>query len=226
MASAYFLQLITQMSEAATDQKHMEIYMISRPSIPDRTGYILGLSDKSPATEMTEVGKQLKLLGAELLAIPCITAHYFYEEIEMNVGIPMINAVEETVDYLRQRKIRRVGILATDGTIKSGLFQCAMKNQTMESIVPDAAGQKMIMDIIYKNIKAGRQVDMESFEYVSECLRKEGAEVLLLACTELSLLKRDCQIGKGYLDVMEVLAAKVVENCTRLKPEYNELITC
>ena len=85
MATAYFLQLITQMSDAATDQEHMEIYVISKPSIPDRTDYILGLSDRSPAEEMSAVGAQLKSLGAELLAMPCVTGHYFHQEIEKNV---------------------------------------------------------------------------------------------------------------------------------------------
>ena len=225
MATAYFLQLLTQMSDAAVDQEHMEIYMISRPSIPDRTNYILGLSDKSPVIEILETGKQLKMLGTELLAMPCVTGHYFYKEIENNVGIPMINMVEETVEYLHSRKIGRVGVLATDGTIRSGLLQYAIESRGLETIIPDEAGQKKIMDIIYRDIKAGRQPSMKNFKSVSEYLWKEGAEVLLLACTELSLLKRDCQIGKGYLDVMEVLAATAVKACAQLKPEYRELIT-
>jgi len=225
MASAYFLQLLTQMSDAVTDQEHMEIYMINKPSIPDRTDYILGLSGKSPAEEMVAVGRQLKLIGAELLAIPCITGHYFHREIEEKVGLPVINAIYETVDYLRDRKISRVGILATDGTIKSRLFQDAIERQGMESLFPDEAGQKKIMNIIYKDIKAGKQADMVKFNEVSEQLWQKGAEVILLACTELSLIKKEHQTGQGYLDVMEILAVKAVESCNRLKKEYLELIT-
>lgn len=225
MATVYFLQLLTQMSDASIDQEHMEIYMISRPSIPDRTGYILGRNDKSPAEEMIEVGRQLKSAGAEILTMPCITGHFFLGEIEKAVSIPVINAVKETVRYLRSRKIERVGILATDGTIKSGLFQNALRDQKIESIVPDENGQRKVMDIIYREIKAGRHVDMETFVSVSGDLRQNGAEVILLACTELSLLKRDRQIGNGYLDVMEILSAKAVKSCNHLKTEYKELIT-
>lgn len=225
MATAYFLQLLTQMSDADTDQKHMEIYMISKPSIPDRTDYILGAGGKSPIIEMAAVGKQLKLLGAELLAIPCITGHYFHRELEYRTGLPIINAVNETVNYLRERKISRVGIMATDGTIKSGLFQDIMDEYGMESMIPEQEGQKAVMDIIYKNIKAGKPANLETFRQVSKQLRERGAEVILLACTELSVLKRDCQIGKDYLDVMDVMAAKAVKSCNNLKKEYTELIT-
>lgn len=224
MATAYFLQLLTQMSSAGTDQEHMEIYVISRPSIPDRTNYILGLGEKSPVPEMIAVGSRLKMLGADLLAMPCITGHYFHREIEQGVGLPMLNAIEETAVYLKSRKIKRAGILATDGTVKSGIFQEALEKQGVESLIPDIDGQKKVMDIIYKEIKAGKPVNRDNFERVSENLRLKGAEVILLACTELSLLKRDYPVGKGYLDVMEVLAAKAVRICNRLKEEYEELI--
>lgn len=225
MATAYFLQLVTQMSDAGADQEHMEVYVISRPSIPDRTNYILGLSDESPAKEMCEAGVQLKSLGAEVLALPCVTGHYFHQEIEKNAGLPLIDAIEETSDYLCKRKVTRAGILATEGTIKSRLFQCALEKRKIEYVIPDKAGQKKIMSIIYKDIKAGKRAHMGNFEMVSANLRRQGAEVILLACTELSLLKRDNQVGKGYLDVMEVLAAKAVDICNHLKPEYRELIT-
>lgn len=225
MATAYFLQLLTQMSDADTDQKHMEIYMISKPTIPDRTDYILGTGGKSPIIEMAAVGKQLKLLGAELLAIPCITGHYFHRELEYMTGLPIINAVNETINYLRERKISRVGIMATDGTIKSRLFQDIMDEYGMESMIPEQEGQKAVMDIIYKDIKAGKPANLEAFRQVSKQLRERGAEVILLACTELSVLKRDCQIGKDYLDVMDVMAAKAVKSCNYLKKEYTELIT-
>lgn len=225
LATAYFLQLLTQMSDANTDQEHMELCLISRPSIPDRTNYILGLSDLSPVTEMSEAGKQLKALGAELLAMPCVTGHYFQHEIEESSGLPMVDAISETVEYLRGKHIGSVGVLATDGTIRSRLFQCAMENGGVRCIIPDENAQKRIMEIIYREIKAGKKVNIDDFLKIAENLRQQGAEVILLACTELSLLKKDYQIGKGFLDVMEVLAAKVVELCNRLKTEYRELIT-
>ena len=225
MATVYFMQLLTQMSAAKTDQEHMEIYMVSCPGIPDRTKYILGESELSPVGEMIEAGKKLAGLGADVLAIPCITAHYFHSELERDIGLPIFNAIDETTIYLESKQIKRVGILATDGTIKSGLFGNALKCRGIESIVPDENDQSLIRELIYNDIKAGKKADIEIFKNVSERLRERGAQVLILACTELSLIKRDYDIGRGYLDVMEVLAAKVVKTCNSLKKEYEDLIT-
>ena len=63
------------------------------------------------------------------------------------------------------------------------------------------------------------------FAETAETLRSRGSSVILLACTELSLIKKECLTGAGYLDVMEVLAAKAVEECGSLRPKYRELIT-
>ena len=123
MATAYLMQLLTQMSDAGTDQEHMEIVVYSKPSIPDRTQYILGKSDRSPVPEMVLAGRKLVEFGADLIAVPCITAHYFHDELERQIGIPIINAITETVQCIEQEEIDRVGLMATDGTIQSGLFQ-------------------------------------------------------------------------------------------------------
>lgn len=225
MATAYFMQLLTQMSDARFDQEHMEIYMISKPSIPDRTSYILGKSRQSPLPEMVGVGKQLKQMGADILAIPCVTAHFFHDELQDEVGLPVINAIEETAFWLRNRGIKNVGILATEGTIKSQIFQRVLESYKVNSIIPDRGMQEIITNIIYHKIKAGNTVDIEEFEYVSTKLNKKGAQVIILACTELSLIKKDLPIGIDYLDVMEVLAAKAVQQCGRLKTEYKKWIT-
>ena len=225
MATAYFMQLLTQMSDAGTDQDHMEIYVISKPSIPDRTGYILGQSRQSPLPEMVRTGKQLKQMGADILAIPCITAHFFHDELQEEVELPVINAVEETAACLWNRRVKQVGILATQGTIESRIFQRVLEGYEINSVIPEREEQNTITDIIYHNIKAGKAVDIEAFKYVSTDLNEKGAQVVILACTELSLIKKDFPIGTGYLDVMEVLAAKAVQKCGRLKQEYRELIT-
>ena len=224
MAIAYFLQLLTQMTDAATDQEHMEILLYNKPSIPDRTGYITGKRKRSPVGDMVGVGKKLKEMGADILAIPCITAHFFHQELEKEIGLPIIHAIEETEFYLEEEKAVRVGILATDGTIQSGLFQNALKQRGICPVIPDIGSQKSLMEIIYQEIKAGKEVNMSLFYRIVEELFNQGAEVILLACTELSLIKRDYNLPTGCLDVMEVLARKAVQSCNRVREEYARLI--
>lgn len=225
MASAYFLQLIVQMSDAATDQEHMEVILHSKPQIPDRTRYILGRSKDSPLPQMAEAGRGLAAQGAEVLAIPCITAHYFQEQLEAEVGVPILHAIEETALYLKQAGIARAGILATDGTLDSKLFQTCLAAHGIDCTLPGEEDQKAVMHLIYENVKAGKPVEFPVFEAVSKRLFARGAQVILLGCTELSLIKRDYVLGPGYLDVLEVLVRKAVLCCGRLKKEYEALIT-
>lgn len=225
MATAYFLQLATQMTDAAADQEHMEILLCSKPAIPDRTKYILGESKDSPLPEMISAGRKLREMGAGTIAIPCITAHYFHKELEEQIGIPIIHAIEETISCLQEAGAERVGILATDGTIRSNLFQQAFAAHKIQGIVPGEESQRDIMRIIYDEVKAGRRVDMKAFYWAAEELSARGAQVILLGCTELSLIKKDNALPSGYLDVLEVLARKAVQRCARVRKEYARLIT-
>ena len=224
MATAYFLQLITQMSDAETDQEHMEILLHSNPRIPDRTRFILGQSEEDPLPQMIEVGIDLKSQGAEVIAIPCVTAHYFQKRLEREIGIPILDAIRETVLCLRAAGIRRAGIMGTDGTIESGLFQRALAEEEIISVLPDQVGQQAVMDIIYKEVKAGRPVGFPAFRREAQELSGAGAQAVVLACTELSLVKRDFELRDGFLDVMEVLARKAVLTCGRLNPQYECLL--
>jgi len=225
MATAYFLQLIVEMTDAATDQEHIEVLVHSKPQIPDRTNFIIGKSQQNPVSDMAEVGKRLAEQGADMLAIPCITAHYFQKELEEKIGIPILNAIEETADYLAERKIGKVGIMATDGTIESGIFQRELEKKNIEVVLPSKECQKKVMYLIYENVKAGKPMEEVVFQEVSEELFKKGAQVALLGCTELSLMKRDNRLDAKYLDVMEILARKVVISCGKLRTEYKELLS-
>lgn len=224
-ATAYFLQLLTQMSDAQTDQEHMETIIYSKPSIPDRTRFILGQSSLSPVPAMVSAGEVLKAGGAEVLAIPCVTAHYFLKELEEKLGIPILDGMGETAFYLAEEGVCRVGIMATDGTIQGKVIQNELGAQGISCVIPSAENQKKIMYLIYDQVKAGRKADMELLRQAEADLKGQGAEVLLLACTELSLLKRDDFLSAGYLDVLEVLARKAVQTCHHLRKEYERLIT-
>lgn len=226
MAMVYFLQLITEMTDAATDQEHIELLVHSKPQTPDRTGYILGKSKENPLPVLSEVGVKLKQSGADFIAIPCITAHFFQQELEKQIGCPILHAIEETANYLIEEGVTRVGLMATDGTIESRLFQQIMEQKGITCFVPEQENQANVMYLIYQNVKAGKQPEMDRFHKVEEELFLAGAQVILLGCTELSLIKRDNKLNDGFLDVLEVLARQVVINAgAEVKKEYARLIT-
>ncbi|MDO5294811.1 MAG: amino acid racemase [bacterium] len=226
IATAYFLELVIKMTEASCDQEHLDMIIYNYPSIPDRTSYILGKSEKNPLDKMVEVGIKLHNENVNYIAIPCITAHYFYEELQKQVQTPVINMVKETAKYLKHHNVQRVGIMATDGTIQSKLFQKEIEELGMEAIIPSKEKQLLVMDVIYNEVKANKPVDMSKFESVKEFLQKNGAQVIILGCTELSLIKRDNIVGPGFIDAMEVLAMRSVSLCELpVKHEFDNLIT-
>ena len=226
IATAHFMELIIRMTEAQTDQEHLDMIIYNRPSIPDRTSYILDKSKPNPLPEMVRVGNTLARQGAKLIAIPCMTAHYFHRELTRYIEAPIVHAIHETAVHLKKHGITTVGIMATDGTIRSKLFQQELEKHGITPVIPGEKGQKCVMSVIYDDIKANRPAGMDKFDLAANDLRAQGAQAIILGCTELSLVKRDYPIGAGYLDAMEVLARRCVLECGgRLKEEYQNLIS-
>ena len=226
IATAHFMELVIRMTEAQPDQEHLDMVIYNRPSIPDRTSYILDQTRPNPLPEMIRVGNALARQGAKLIAIPCMTAHYFHRELTRFIEAPIVHAIHETAVHLKKHGISKVGIMATDGTIRSRLFQQELEKHGITPVIPGEDGQKCVMSVIYDDIKANRPADMDKFDLASRDLREKGAQAIILGCTELSLVKRDCPIGAGYLAAMEVLAQTCVIRCGgKLKEEYQDLIS-
>jgi len=226
MATALFMQMVTEMTEAHVDQEHIEMLIHSCPQIPDRTSFILDHTKADPKPEMIRVGRNLAEQGVDLIAVPCITSNYFYKELTEGIPVPVIHTIRETYRYLLERGIRTAGLMATSGTIESGLFQKAFASSECRLVLPSDDRQKDVMHMIYQNIKAGRPPEMERFFQVASHLQKQWAEVIVLGCTELSLIKRDQAVGAGFLDALDVLAKKAIELCgAEGRAEYQELIT-
>lgn len=213
MASVYFYQQITELTRADKDQEHLEIALLSLPGIPDRTDYILGRSDESPVPAIISATESLLSVGAEIVAIPCVTAHCFMTDIEKNSLVPVLNMIEETARCLRRHQIARACIMATDGTVSCSIFQSALERQGIEVIMPDTSEQSLIMSFIYNDIKAGRQVDPAKFSKLISSFVDRGAQAVVLGCTELSLINRNGFEQVAFFDALEILAAASVQLC-------------
>ena len=225
LATAYFMRRIIEMTDAATDQDNIEMVIYNVPSIPDRTGFILGTNPENPLPKIVELANKLEKETVDYIAMPCITAHYFHDQLADAVIVPVSNGIRETALYLSERKISKVGIMATDGTATMHLFDSVFKDYDIKCIYPDTECQKLVMSIIYDDVKAGKPVNMDEFHLIKSQLVDKGAQVILLGCTELSIVKRDNEVGGQVLDILDVLAQDCVKKCASLRPEYEELIT-
>lgn len=225
IATTHFMELVIEMTDAKRDQENVDMIVYNFPSIPDRTGYILGSNLKSPLPGLKYVGHALVRQKVSCIAIPCVTAHYFHKELQASIPVPILNGVAETVKLLQAQGIRKVGIMATDGTIRSELLSRELDLSGIIPVIPSPERQEDMMHLIYENVKAGKPAEMERFRRVQQELNDCGAEVILLGCTELSIIKRDENIGSGFLDMMEVLAREtVIRGGKKLKPQYESLI--
>ncbi|MGB8454801.1 MAG: amino acid racemase [Anaerocolumna sp.] len=225
-ATGYFFELVLKMTDARTDQEHLEMVIYNCPSIPDRTSHILGKSKNNPVIPMIDIGSKLASLNVDYIAIPCITGHFYHPLLSQKIPVPIIHMIKETALHLRNNNIEFVGLMATEGTIFSKIFQEELQLYGIRIIIPTRQGQEYVNGLIYNNVKAGRPVELDKFLYVSQELKTHGAQVIIIGCTELSIIKRDYSIGAGFLDAMEVLAAQSVLLCdAKLKKEFNCLIT-
>ncbi len=221
LATARFLERVTQMTDAEQDQEHVDMIIRNFPSVPDRTAYILGDSGISPLPGLIRSAEALARERVTCIAMPCITAHYFHRELHAAVSVPILDAVSDTVSLLQRAGISRAGILATDGTIRSGLLTRDLENGRITPILPSQARQADLMHLIYANIKAGFPADTARFQAVCRELMDCGSDVLILGCTELSLIRRECRPEGPYLDMLDVLARESVLRCgKKLKPQY------
>jgi len=218
-ATAHFYDMLTELTDAQCDQQHLEIIIYSKPQIPDRTAYILHKSDESPVPMMITAANALIKLGVANIAMPCVTAHCFYDDIAQNIDVPVINMLSEAIDYLQSREIRRAGLMATDGLFESGIFSGLLAANGIDVLLPHEGEQAQIMRTIYE-YKANRTSDPSATVRVADRMKADGAEIVLLACTELSLLKRDMELDDYHVDMLEILARCAIElsggNCRKL----------
>lgn len=208
LASAYFYEMITKMTKASKDQEHLNIIIFSHSTIPDRTEFILGKSSQDPYPLFLEDCKKLEKLGCKMIFIPCNTSCYFHEKLQKNIAIPVNNMIEDTVMYLKDNHLKKVMILATSGTIKSRLYQNMCEKYGIEYIEPTEKELDSIMDIIYNNVKSGKEVDINKWNSIVDNKDVDG---FILGCTELSVVKRELKLDNSFIDPLKVEAEKIIK---------------
>ena len=211
LATALFYEMIVKRTKAECDQDHFNTLIYSNASIPKRVEYLLGQSEENPLNEMIASAKLLEDASCDLIAMPCVTAHAFYKEVSESVKIPFLNMITETINYLKKENIKRVGIMASDGTISAGHLQKNLEENGIEIFLPDSKNQARIRRAIYDEIKKNKKVSRLNLVKVQKHLIRKGAQLNLIACTDLSAYNFEHPLGPKNLDMMEVLVLKIID---------------
>ena len=220
LATTYFMKKIINFTSAVNDQDHINMIVLNHAEIPDRTAYILNRTNSNPYPYLLEDCLMLQEAGAKLIAIPCNTSHYFLPQLKQEVKVPIVDMQKETAKALKKLELQKVGVMATSGTVATGLFQNALRAEGIDCFLPPNSVQSKIMDIIYSNIKAGIMPNRAEFDEVSACFWKNDCEAVILGCTELSMLKEIFELKDNFVDALDIAASFVVSFFN--KPKCNE----
>ena len=172
--------------------------------------FILGQSQDDPFDIMAADAARLVTFGAEMLAIPCNTAHYFYDRLNQTIPVPHFEHGGRDGAHRQNSAATRWASLPPAAPLKRAPISASAKRRGSPVKYPAPPTSKKIMDIIYKDIKQGKPADMQAFCEVSDHLRSAGCGRIILGCTELSLIKRDEHLDSFYIDSMEVLAKHAI----------------
>lgn len=215
MSGIYFCEMLTAHTYASKDSDHLNFLLSSRADTPDRSSFILGFSNDDPTPRMRSEAKRLEAAGAELLVIPCNTAHYFYSKVAEAVDIPILNIIEETAKLCSLEGIKTVGVLATEGTAKSGAYKDIFSKYEIDIIPLSEEEQNFITETIFDRIKSGLDPNVDKFINLCDTLQKKGCERVILGCTELSLIKKRNTLPNFVIDSLEVLCIAALSACQK-----------
>lgn len=215
-ATADLFKKIISVTPAKSDQEHINTIIISNPHIPDSTNAIL-YGGESPVPQLLSTARVLEALNSSIIIMPCNTAHYFLEEIQSKIKVPFLNMIKEAALYVKQYypDVKKVGLLATTGTIKSKIYEKEFKKHGLKVVAPDDSIQNsFVMSAIYGSdgIKAGYKVKpRKMLKYASLHLQEKGAEIIIQGCTEVPLVLTKKHCDQIQIDVTKIAAMKAVE---------------
>lgn len=219
-ATSFFFSQIIKKTKAQGDQKHIKVIIYNNPEIPPRTDAILH-DGPSPLPHLLEGVKMLRQAGVDFIVMPCVTAHYYLNDILAKEKVSFLNLLDETLLYTLKKfpGIKKLGLIGSTGTLKSRLFHDVFAKQGIEVIAPNDDEQELVMEAIFgeKGIKAGFTLGSprEIILQTATALIEKGAEAIISGCTEVPLVLKEEDIPVPLIDPLRILA----EVCI-LKAEY------
>jgi len=232
-ASNTFCSKLISMKKCSNDQENIPFFHYCNPKIPDRTKFILG-EGENPVPELLHSCKTVENAGANFLVLPCNTAHYFLPEIRKSISTPIIDMVSLTVKKIKQDmpSIQKVGLLSTTGTIQAKVYEEKLSQLGIETIKPDSFYQEsFVMEAIYgtKGIKSGKKkLGRALLTNAVEHLVSNGAQAIILGCTEIPLVLKQKDFIIPFYEPMEITVNRILEYNDSLNNEIeysSELIS-
>jgi len=216
-ATVELMSRIIHYTGAKKDQDHLHLIVDHNPKIPDRSAAIRR-GGESPLPLLRAAARRLEKAGADFIVIPCNTAHFYLPRIRRSVRLPVVDLIAEAVRCAQAKRpaVRRVGLLATSGTVTAGVYRRACLEAGLELVTPPAARQKLVVEAIYL-VKSGRGTGRAA-AILARAARflatEQGAEVVIAGCTEIPLVLKQAHCPVPLVDSLDVLARRTVALAT------------
>lgn len=228
-ASLDFYNKLLHLTPAVKDQDHLHIILDSNSTVPSRTEAIIE-EGEDPVPEIISSLRKLEDAGSDLIAIPCNTSHYYFSNYRSAITTPIINMIESSVShiYTNLKDVRYVGILGSEATILTGMYQKELLRFGFQPLTPTKSDQdSLVTEAIYgeQGLKAGCSDENNERLLIEACdnLVTRGAEVIIGACTEIPLVINDKNCPIPFVDANSVLA-QVCVNAITLQEVFEEVV--
>ena len=215
-ATCLFFQKIIQNTPASKDQDHLKIIIYNDPAIPDRTKAILDKNNTPAIKAKTGLGF-LSKAAVDVITIPCVSMHFYYDKLIQYVDIPILNIIRETVSHIKKTypENKHIGLLATTGTVQCRIFEKELIKAGLQVIIPEKKNQELLMECIYgpHGVKSGNLNDDSKTQAVNvaESLIDKGAEVIIGGCTEIPFILKQGDLRIPFIDSLDILSGSVIE---------------
>jgi len=209
-ATVDLMRRLVERTPATDDADHLHVIVESNPQIPSRIAHLIEGTGEDPTPELVRIARNLEQAGAALLAMPCNTAHFYAPAIQAAVQVPLLNMVQLTASRLATNfPAATVGLLSSTAVHRTGVYHQALATAGLSLLLP--ADQEEVMDLIrqVKRGDTGEQV-RSRFRAIALALR-ERCDVLLIACTELSVIADALQGAGALVDSQEVLVDAILD---------------
>lgn len=213
LATVDFLQKLIEETPARRDQEHVPVIAYSVPQMPERPPAITG-SSASPLPQMLDGIHTLKRAGATTIAIACNTAHYWYEALAAQGGLPILHIADAACAALGEPAPQRVGLIATDGTIAAGFYQSRLRARGIECLLCDERDQRTLVLPAIEHVKRNQLGEAhELAARAAQHLLERGAQSIIMGCTEIPLAIEfaSCPVTARCVDATRALAQACVK---------------
>jgi aspartate racemase len=211
-----FMAKVIAATPAARDQDHAHLLVDQNPGLPNRQDALLG-GGEDPGPAMGAMARGLERAGADFLVMPCNTAHAFAPVIREAVAIPLVSIIDVTVDACRG--YTAVGVMATSGCVKAGLYQDALSAAGIEPILPSHESVEEITRLAFAIKLGDRGIAVAAgMKALADALVAQGAAALVAACTEIPLVLTQDRLDVPLISSTDVLARETAAICAGERP--------